>query len=110
MKLTSLNPTWVSSGGPGIYRKDPATGELVPTIERPGVGLMCDCPCGCDRTLYVPFRNPLDGGPPEEGYGAAWQRTGDTFETLSLTPSILRMDKDGCGWHGFVTQGMVRTV
>ena len=29
----------------------------------------------------------------------------------SLTPSILRVpDKGGCGWHGFITNGEVRTA
>ena len=39
-----------------------------------------------------------------------WQRTGDTFETLTLHPSILRSpQKGGCGWHGWVTNGEVRS-
>jgi len=33
-----------------------------------------------------------------------------TFETLTLTPSILRTpEKGGCGWHGFVTNGEIIT-
>lgn len=67
------------------------------------MGISCDCPCGCNQLLYVPFKNPIDGGPPlEAGFG--WTRTGDTFETLTLTPSILR---GGCGWHGFITAGQI---
>jgi hypothetical protein len=54
----------------------------------------------------VPFANPIDGGPQLERHG--WQRTGDTFETLTLTPSILRARaRGGCGWHGFITNGAV---
>jgi hypothetical protein len=54
--------------------------------------------------LGVWFANPIDGkGSYENGSGHRWQRDGDTFETLSITPSIQIVD--GCGWHGFVTKG-----
>jgi Family of unknown function (DUF6527) len=115
MKLTELDPHWVGAGGEGISDKD---GNPVP--ERHGVGLSFLCPCPqCtakrtgdpDRDFYlrhfVEFANPLDGGPPHDGR-VTWQRTGDTFETLTLTPSILSDPaKGGCGWHGFVTNGEV---
>ncbi len=105
MRLADLNPGWVGAGGPGIRNSDGAEPPL-----RRGVGLGFDCPCGCDQRCFIPFENPLDGGPaclttPEH---PAWKRTGETFETLTLTPSILR--KGGCGWHGFTTEGEVITV
>lgn len=75
--------------------------------------MLCDCPCGNrDEThqLYVPFANPLDGGPSmQTGTRNGWQRIGETFETLTLTPSILRI-APSCGWHGFITNGEVITV
>lgn len=95
-KLTDLNPMFLGCGGPGVTRN----GLDVP--RREAVGIDMDCPCGCDRRLYVPFLNPLDGGPPAHP-GHGWERTGDTFETLTLKPSIRRMD--GCKWHGFLTNG-----
>lgn len=107
-RLIDLNPQFLSSGGEGVSQLDPATGKYVPAPERRGVGVVCDCPCGCDQQLYVPFANPLDGGPSVESKG--WQRAGDTFETLTLTPSILRKGKNSCGWHGFFTSGEVLTV
>jgi len=78
---------------------------------------MCDCPVcgdkgsesGADHFMFIPFANPLDGGPPI--YPAphnVWTRTGDTFETISLTPSIQRQDE--CRWHGFITNGEIVTV
>lgn len=101
-KLVDLHPTWFGSGGAGITRD----GKPVP--EREGIGLMCDCPCGAEHRLAVPFRNPLDGQPADPYYATAWQRTGETFETLTLTPSILRsVGKGGCGWHGFLTDGVM---
>lgn len=109
MKLTDLHPEWMGAGGEGISNADGT-----PAIPRQGVGILLDCPCGtCDEfhQLYVPFANPLDGGPPlQTGKNNGWQRTGDTFETLTLTPSILRTRPHGCGWHGFITNGDVLTV
>lgn len=104
MKLTELQPQFLNSGGDGIYLADGSPAPL-----RTGVGVMFLCPCGNhdeNHQLYVPFANPIDGGAPLPGKG--WQRTGDTFETLTLTPSVLRIG--GCGWHGFITNGEVITV
>lgn len=105
LKLTALNPTWASSGGAGVSRRN-AAGEMEPSPERIGVGVMLDCPCGDqdeDHRLFVPFANPLDGAPSQEPRG--WQRTGDTFETLTLSPSVYR--RKGCGWHGWIRNGEV---
>lgn len=106
MKLTDLNPSFVNAGGEGIFQID---GQ--PSTRRVGIGLMFTCPCGqCDEDhdCYVDFANPLDGGPRHVADGPAWTRTGDSFETLTLTPSIHRVkEKGGCGWHGFITNGEV---
>ena len=103
IKLTSLNPGFVDAGGEGVSDKD---GNPVP--KREGVGISFDCPCGCGDRTYTPFENPLDGGPSRAGGHPAWQRTGDTFETLTLKPSILRTL--GCKWHGYLTNGEFRSV
>lgn len=102
MRITELNAEWVGAGGKGI---SDAEGNQVP--ERHGVGVLLDCPCGaCGIHLFVPFSNPLDGGPQHGAQG--WQRTGETFDTLTLTPSILRSkEKGGCGWHGYIRDGSV---
>lgn len=132
MRLVDLNPRWVGSGGPGISQQTDrphqacagagceechqSGKEYEPAPARHGIGISFDCPCpvctskrtgGFDEDFYlrifVSFANPLDGGPPIHGDRHLWQRTGDTFETLSLTPSILSVaGRDGCGWHGFV--------
>jgi len=94
---------------------------LLPAPARTGVGVSFLCPCAtctAKRTgnsdedwylrVFVGFSNPLDGGPAYDPRpGAQWARTGDTFETLTLRPSILRTPPFGCGWHGFVTNGEV---
>jgi hypothetical protein len=118
MKLTDFNPRWISSGGEGIFDKDNN-----PIPEREGIGIMFNCPCGNNdycSDIFIPFENPLYNNKPIE-YKKLWKRKGDTFETLTLTPSILRIktwtDKDGkihdyhnCGWHGFITNGEIITV
>ena len=103
MKLIDLNPKWYGSGGKGHTDKD---GNTLP--RREGLGITFNCPCGCSDQLAVSFTNPLDGQPPRDGH--TWQRTGDTFETLTLSPSLLRSkDKGGCGWHGWVRNGQIIT-
>lgn len=102
MKLTDLNPRFLGAGGEHITDKE---GKTVP--ERTGVGLKFNCPCGVG-SCYLAFSNPFDGGPPYVNPNQpTWQRTGDTFETLTLTPSIQRADPGGCRWHGFITNGEI---
>lgn len=102
MRLTTLNPCWVRAGGEGVSHAD---GSSVP--ERKGVGVSFDCPCGCKDRAYIPFKNPLDGGPPHDTNHPTWDRTGEDFETLTLKPSIQRVG--GCKWHGFITNGEAHT-
>lgn len=101
MKLTELNAYFIGSGGEGVLNADGS-----PAAKREGVGLICNCPCGCDRLMFIPFKNPLDGLPSDH-VGPTWQRDGDTIETLSLHPSIKRnkINGEGCEWHGFITNG-----
>lgn len=101
MKLIELNPRWVGAGGEGVSDKN---GDPVP--ERHGVGVSFDCPCGCPDRAFVAFDIALDGKPWMQG-APTWQRTGETLEDLSLTPSIQRVG--GCAWHGFITNGGVTT-
>lgn len=101
MRLTELEPTFVDAGGDGIYNSDGT-----PATPRFGVGLASLCPCGCGDRLYVAFANPIDGGSPYINEGQPiWDRVGESFETLTLSPSILRVG--GCGWHGFIRDGEI---
>lgn len=103
MRLVELKPEFLGYGGEGVSDKN---GDSVP--RREGIGVIFDCPCGNheeEHRCYIPFANPIDGGPSVEPRG--WQRTGADLETMSLTPSILRsIDKGGCGWHGFLRNGV----
>jgi hypothetical protein len=112
MRLTELDPHWVSSGGEDITQN----GQPVPRREHIGVSFDCPCPTcqatpegivgghAFQRRVFIPFANPPDGGPSIRDAGQpVWQREGDTFETLRLSPSILSdTAKGGCGWHGHV--------
>lgn len=107
MRLVDLRPVFASHGGSGIY--DAVTGDPIP--ETLGIAILFDCPCGDaaeEHRCLIPFVNPIGPGPyiPQDDHG--WQRTGDTFETLTLTPSIQR--RDGCRWHGCIMNGSVVTV
>ena len=99
MKLTELNPEWLTRGGKRI-------------------GIRFICPHCNDQRLVIGFDKALDG----EGYTGivinregpiawmmggegnnGWSVQGDTFETLTITPSI---DVSQHGhWHGSITNG-----
>jgi hypothetical protein len=106
MRLVDLNPKFLSSYGEN-------------GAETKGMGVDFDCPCGNkteSHRLFVPFANPIGPGPyAEKEHPRGWQRQGDTFDTLHLSPSILRMESKeedgiGCRWHGFIHYGEVITV
>lgn len=96
MHLTDLDPGWFSTGD-----------------GRNGMGVTFDCPhcaaTGAYQKLGIWFANPIDGGPaapPGVEPKPRWQRTGETFETLTITPSI---DASASGhWHGWITNGEIR--
>lgn len=87
-----------------------------------GVGVEIDCPCGkCGFRLFVAFKIALDGKP-TLGEGNKWERKGDTFETLTLSPSVQRVQvprknaeawklyplgtwPGDCAWHGHIVAG-----
>lgn len=94
MRLVDLDPAW-----------------LVTTAQRDGMGISFKCPCGkpgCDTYIGVLFVNPVDGGPPappEVDPRTRWLRTGETFDTLTIAPSI---DASASGhWHGFIRNGNI---
>lgn len=98
MKLTDLNPAWV---------------RILDDEGRSGIRF--DCPVHRGKTnahgetcrLHVFFEPTLDGAPLHGNL--RWARTGDTFETLTLTPSIdasMNTWFDGVPcWHGHITNG-----
>lgn len=96
-RLSELEPRWYTmTGSPDI------------------VGITFNCPCcnGAKGTrLGVLFQQEIDrDGLPNDIHwgreGVKWDRTGDTFDTLTLNPSI---DASRFGhWHGFVREGAIQ--
>ena len=107
-RLIDLNPAWVD----------------LPSQGRRGLGVFFDCMLGhCEVRNMILFANPLDGGPPWPGESRSlmlelfkeeeprwmiagcgtcrWNRIGETFETLSMHPSV---DAHACG-HFTLTNG-----
>lgn len=83
------------------------------------IGLTFECPHCRSERLGVLFDPPIDPDGIQARaqfaydpatYGAAvgmhvWKREGDTFDTLTLTPSV---DGSQVGhWHGFITNGTI---
>jgi len=68
------------------------------------------CPACSERRVAVMVDPPLDAGPAGP---QSWRRTGDTFESLTLEPSVVvykdvqltSVDLTEC-WHGFVIAGV----
>jgi hypothetical protein len=99
MRLIDLNPRWsqphaMRFASPPIY-----------------LGVSFDCPCCRSQRLSVAFRQPID---PEkmlaatswEPHALSWDRQGETFEALTLLPSI---DFSSSGhWHGHIINGQIQ--
>lgn len=83
--------------------------KLAALPDRRGLGVLFMCPIHEDCHVGVAFANPIDGFPPMENT-KTWQRDGDTFETLTLSPSIKVLGGEGgCQWHGFIKAGLLQT-
>lgn len=104
MKLTDLNPRWLTMSQytlPGGTLCFPRwSGE-----KRVGCGVTFDDPTNPQQRLGVFFENPIDGLPPADGQ-KLWHREGDSFDNLTLTPSIDASASGG--WHGFITKGNIQ--
>lgn len=73
-RLTECNPRWATRDEHVCY-------------------LIFDCPEGhTDCSHAIPFKPALDGAAITHA-SASWDRQGDTFETLTLSPSIRRIQR-----------------
>jgi hypothetical protein len=106
VRLVDLNQRWI--GRDGTTSDDPAYG---------GCGVVFDCPHCYEsgkQIIAVHFDKPLDGGP-SRWPNHSWKRTGETFDTLTLEPSIDHKAPDADGswaqhWHGWIRRGAVVTA
>ncbi len=91
MKLTDLEPRWGGEDGKRYC-------------------LLFQCPvCSNGHGIKVNFAM-FKGYDPEKDH--IWQMTGDSFDTLTFSPSIdATKDKQGkptgCKFHGYITNGEV---
>jgi hypothetical protein len=108
MRLSELEPHWITEFHAGGHRED----QVTSAAEAQGVRMLCP-KCFAENggsvgthSVLVPFQ---DRAVPAEAMPQMprWAASGSTFEDLSTTPSILL--KGGCGWHGFITKGDVTT-
>jgi hypothetical protein len=93
--------TYPSEDSAEFYRKDlpPGMCEMFPSLDGKAMSLRYVCPCGCGRLRIVPS---VIG----EKVERRWLWNGNK-EKPTLTPSIAC--RDGCKWHGFITDGVFTT-
>lgn len=76
------------------------------------MGLSFVCPVHRTHRLAIFFVNPIDGGPPATAQNL-WHRNEETFDALTLGPSIDASGNTNGGqiktpcWHGFIHYGQV---
>lgn len=119
MKLTELEPRW----GQSVKMNYTGVGQsnFAPPDFRNVITFLCPhCVANGDRSqrLGVPFAPPLGptdwitpGQPVIEPGTNVWSRSaGDTFDTLTLSPSIDAgngcIDFEG-HWHGYIKNGEI---
>lgn len=114
MRLVDLDPRWFDVAGvggaiDGVTFLCPCPKCLANPAKRSRLGVQFT-PIGEDRVVaamtqkekmhHVHELRTFDVPP-----GIVWARTGETFETLTLTPSV---NAGSAGhWHGFVTDGVI---
>jgi len=111
IKLTALNPRWIL----GLPCPAPDGGEYSADggdmRGRYGMGISFDCPLHMSSSsplhsrhrIKIFFANPLDGLPPEQGV-ALWQRGGESFKALTVSPTGNASTE--C-WRGFIKNGEI---
>ena len=115
MKLAELEATFI--GEYAVVEGRQQWREL-PTVEG-AQGIMFYCPKCQNHMVLVPFANPRNAPViPQEAFERIkfrWTFSGETLETVSITPSV-DLSKDcsphgdgqfgSCDWHGWVTNGV----
>jgi hypothetical protein len=115
MKLLDLEPQFVgryhAASGPG----DRTSYDVLTSVDG-AQGILFICPkCG-NHSVLCWFKNPRNAPPvPDTAFPrpGRWTFTGDTFDVISLQPSIdlSKVDAENpaspgrCYWHGYVTNG-----
>lgn len=107
MRLTELNPRWVT------FQNPPPEDEG----KRWYIAISFDCPHCRSQRIVVYFEPEIDDGYSwkfstwehfaNRGHeGPRWHRTGETFEDITLTPSVDVSQM--AHWHGFIENGVIK--
>lgn len=97
MKLTELNPRWLSNDL--FIFKNPLGGKYWLTCKRVVMDRREQC------ALISKFADIHEGNVVLSRPEVAWNFVSNDFETLTVTPSI---DASASGnWHGFITNGEI---
>ena len=110
MRISELNPKWIGIDGQlyglngkalcGIRFNCPHCGERLAVMFKPFID-----PNNLYRNVAWAFPDAPNPNTGEVSSIKFWDRTGDTFENLTLAPSI---DCSASGhWHGFIKNGEV---
>lgn len=106
MRLTELEPEWVCDATPTSYRRTESFADAQ--------GLLFACPAhfkkngGLVGTHMILIWFADRGAPAECWPKARWRISGgDSFENLSVSPSIDLTRGDPDEWHGFITNGEI---
>jgi len=95
-----------------FFKLEPAPegGSLIVRLPdaKGAVGVAFDDPCGDGSLILIYFENPVDAAPDVRA-NLRWNRSGETIETLSLTPSIfINPRATPPGSHFYITDGAIR--
>jgi hypothetical protein len=99
MRLTEQDPKFLRSTGEDRFTH---------------LDFRCPCAPTCTERICVPFTPAIDGTDTPPAW-KPWQRSGgNTFELITLSPSIWFHGEDipgsSCkGWHGFLRAGNLET-
>ena len=102
MRLIDLSPRWFDV--PGRGGAIDGVSFLCPHCQKVRLAVQFT-PMGVDATLAAAAPAGFPGHEPVliPLVGLVWTRTGETFDVLTLSPSV---DASASGhWHGFVQQG-----
>lgn len=102
--------TWRARGCPVVSFTGPREYETEVESLAAAQGIQFDCPkCLKAHRCAVTFsdRGALNsqGSQDAEGKPSRWLVSGSGFDDLTARPSIFL--KDSCGWHGFITNGII---
>jgi hypothetical protein len=108
MRLSELEPRWVADFNAPSDAKQ-GVSFLCPHCRQIRLAIFFDVPVCSNNPVDITALHRLQA---DHGYLAdhhigriLWHREGDSFETLTLTPSV---DTSHFGhWHGFITNGAI---